>query len=109
MHPTTEWLPLNLTFKQIRMAKLRQYLGQSDFEEYFRRCNRSDVEFVRENLIASDFEKTGVYHIDHFWRSMAAVLGIKYFLSLGFVMLLSNLKFKKSNFKRGKLFCVTKN
>ena len=84
INQTTELLPLNLIFKQIDRSKLRDYLKQSDFEEYLRRSNRPNVEFIRENLIASDFEMTGLLHVDHFWWTMAAVLLVKEFLFVGF-------------------------
>src|SRR5699024_2143327 len=77
---TTEWLPLNLSFKQIGTAKLKQYLRQPDFEYYFKRSSVPYEELIRRNLIASDFETTGVFHIEHFLYILAALLLVKLIL-----------------------------
>ena len=56
------------------MRKLKDYLRQSDFKKYFRRSNLLNEEFIRRNLIASDFENTGLLHINYFWCILAVVL-----------------------------------
>ena len=90
---TAESLPLNLIFKQIKMDKLKDYLRQSDFEEYFRRSKPYE-EFIRENLIASDFRRTGVHYIDYFWRIFMDILLVKSLLLLG----LGNLERERESF-----------
>ena len=42
------------------MSKLRDYLGQKDFEEYLRAQNLTDEDDLREKLIQRDFEKKTV-------------------------------------------------
>lgn len=66
---------MSLTFKSISMSKLRDYLRQSDFEEYLRRPNRtSEQEFVREKLVENDF----AVRFDHIGWIMAAISLIKF-------------------------------
>lgn len=49
-------LPLNISFKQISMTKLRHYLWRSDFDAYFKHPNQTgEEEFVREKLVENDF------------------------------------------------------
>ena len=62
------------------MTKLEDYLSQRDFNEYFKRSSVSYEEFVRQNLIASDFEATGVFHIDYFWWTVYALFLAKVFI-----------------------------
>ena len=65
------------------MAKFTDYFKQNDFDEYLRRSNLLNEELIRSNLIASDFEMTGVFHIDYFFKIMTFVFLTKMILFVG--------------------------
>ena len=79
IEPTTEWLPLNLTFRQISMGKLVNLLRQRDLEKSFERQNILNEDAVRAKRVESDFEKIGFY-TDYFWWILATVILIKHAL-----------------------------
>lgn len=60
------------------MKKLKDYLRQSDFEEYFRPNRTGEDEFVREKLVENDFE-IGILPAYLGWI-LIAILFIKGFL-----------------------------
>lgn len=72
---TTKLLPLNLIFRQISLAKLRNYLRQKNLEESFKNLKYEDA--VRKRQIESDFEENGFY-TDHFGWIPYPVILIKY-------------------------------
>lgn len=77
-----------MTFRQISLYKLRDYLEQSPFEEYLSKSYRPKEEAIRMNLVASDFATTGLFLVDYFESIMAVVFLAKVILSTG----LGNLK-----------------
>ena len=61
---TTNWLPLNFTFRQISLKKMGNFLRQRDLEESFGRPNLAYKDAVRARRIESDFETNGFF-LDH--------------------------------------------
>ena len=78
---TTKWLPLNLTFRQTTMDKMRSYLSLKDFDESFRHPNVIYEDALRAKKIESDFETMGFYW-DHFVRILITIILIKSLLQV---------------------------
>ena len=78
-----KWLPLNLTFRQISMYKMANYLRQRDLEESFGKRNETYEDAVRAKRIEGDFETNGFFD-DYLGFIVIALILIKYALcSLG--------------------------
>lgn len=76
---TAQWLPLNLTFRQISRDKLEKYLFPNDSTRFRKHWNATDDDFVREKLIESDFEwqASDGFFFTYFRRIVFLVLLIK--------------------------------
>ena len=76
---TTKSLPLYLNFRQISLDKLRYYIQQKDFRDYFRHPNQTGVDdFVRVKQIEYDLEPGALS--DYLVWIVFAVFFLKYLL-----------------------------
>ena len=74
---TTDWLPLNLTFRQISLKKMANFLRQRDLEESFGGPNLAYEDAVRAKRIESNFETNGFFSDRLGIRSILLFLLIK--------------------------------